>query len=91
MDRDEIEVRALRSLDALAPLRGDIDALNLAARRPCPYSTYEYVRAMFENDEYAAPGDELLFLCALRGGRLVGYLPLKRSRGRSLGVPFDRI
>lgn len=91
MGRDDIEVRALRSAEALAPLRDEIDALNLASRRPCPFATYGYVRATIENDEYAAPGDELLFLCAFRGERLVGYLPLKRSTETTLGVRHGKI
>lgn len=86
-----LEVVAHRSWDTVEPLRADVDALDRASRRPCPFATYEYLRALDAHDEYRRPGDELLFLTALDGGRLVGYLPLRRRQERLLGVRRTRI
>lgn len=87
-----LRVEARRSLEAIAPLRGSMDALNLASRRPCPFSTFEYIEAFVRHDEYARPRDELLLLAAFdEGGALVGYLPLMRRRERMLGLPYVRI
>jgi hypothetical protein len=80
-----IEVRAYRSIEALLPSKQEIDALNRASRRPCPFASFEYVRAFQENDESSAEGDELLWLCGFREGTLVGYLPLKRTHRHILG------
>ena len=46
-----LRIQSLRSLDALAPYRTQIDVLNLASRRPCPFSTYEYIETFLAHDE----------------------------------------
>jgi len=84
-------VSALRSMAEVAPLGARLDALNLASRRPCPFATSEYLRAFTGHDELARPGDQVLFLCAWRGEELVGYLPLRRTWRRALGLPFRRV
>jgi CelD/BcsL family acetyltransferase involved in cellulose biosynthesis/ubiquinone/menaquinone biosynthesis C-methylase UbiE/uncharacterized protein YbaR (Trm112 family) len=89
--RDELRVEVLRSREQLAPLKSEIDALNLASRRPCPFASFEFLDALLRHDESAAPEDELLFLAAFRGDRLAGYLPLRRRRARLLGLPFHHI
>ena len=81
----------MRSRPQLAQLFRELAALNLASRRPCPFSTPEFLSLMLEHDEFATPGDELLFLLAYAGDSLVGYLPLRKTRLRSLGIPYGRI
>jgi len=88
---EDVEVKVVRSHAQLAPLFGEIAALNLASRRPCPFSTPEFLSLMLEHDEFARPGDQLLFLLAYVGDRLVGYLPLRKTMRRALGVPYGRI
>ena len=56
----------------LACFPGELAALNLASRRPCPFSTPEFLSLLLNHDEFAAPGDELLLLLAYAGERLVG-------------------
>jgi glycosyltransferase involved in cell wall biosynthesis len=88
---EDVEVKVVRSRAQLAPLFGEIAALNLVSRRPCPFSTPEFLSLTLEHDEFAKPGDELLFLLAYAGDRLVGYLPLRKTMRRALGVPYGRI
>jgi GT2 family glycosyltransferase len=88
---EDINVTVVRSREQLAPLFGELAALNLASRRPCPFSTPEFLSLTLEHDEFAAPGDELLFLLAYAGGRMVGYLPLRKTIRRALGIPYRRI
>jgi glycosyltransferase involved in cell wall biosynthesis len=88
---EDVNVKVVRSREQLAPLFGELAALNLASRRPCPFSTPEFLSLTLEHDEFAAPGDELLFLLAYTGGRLVGYLPLRNTMHRALGIPYGRI
>jgi glycosyltransferase involved in cell wall biosynthesis len=86
-----LEVRALRSAAEVGALASQIDALNLASRRPCPFASSEFLAANLAHDEFAAPGDQLLFLAAFEHERLVGYLPLRKTTQRLLGVPYGRI
>jgi CelD/BcsL family acetyltransferase involved in cellulose biosynthesis len=86
-----LQVVAHRSWDTVEPLRAEVDALDRASRRPCPFATFEYLRTLDAHDEYRRHGDELLFLAALEGPRLVGYLPLRRRRERVLGAWRTRV
>ncbi len=86
-----LRTHALRSLDAIAPLRAQIDALNLESRRPCPFSTYEYIETFLAHDEYGARPEEMLFLAAFDGDKLVGYLPLRKHRDRLFRVPYRKV
>ena len=88
---EDVEVKVVRSRAELAPLFDELAALNLASRRPCPFSTPEFLSLTLEHDEFAAPGDELLFLLAYAGDRLVGYLPLRKTTRHTLGVPYRLI
>lgn len=83
---------ALRSLGELARYREAMDALDVASRRPCPFSTFEYIEAFVRNDEFGLEERELLVLAAFEDERLVGYLPLRKHRERVLGfVPYGRV
>ncbi len=86
-----MRIDALHSLAEVAPLADAMTALNLASRRPCPFSTFEYLEHFLRFDEYGATEAELLFLAAFEGPALVGYLPLRRHRVRTLGLPTRRI
>ncbi len=86
-----LSVRVFRSLAELTPHRDALDALNLASRRPCPFSTPAYVETFLAHDEFGASERELLFLTAFDGDQLVGYLPLRKHRERTLGLPWTKI
>src|SRR4051812_38904408 len=86
-----LRIEVLRSLGAVAPLRDQIDALNLVSRRPCPFSTFEYLETFLAHDEYFAREDELLFLAAFDESRLAGYLPLRKFHDRRFVVPFGHV
>ncbi|MFZ5438641.1 MAG: GNAT family N-acetyltransferase [Myxococcota bacterium] len=88
----QLTVQAFRSLHEVHRLGAQLDALNLASRRPCPFSTLEYLEAFLAFDEYGTKEREVLFLTASEAGRLVGYLPLRKHVVRELGVvPYHRI
>jgi CelD/BcsL family acetyltransferase involved in cellulose biosynthesis len=86
-----LSVKAYRSLEQAAPLAAQLDALNLASRRPSPFDTFRYLQTFTAHDEYATPGQTLLFLVAFDGGSPVGYLPLRQVAERLLGVPYRSI
>jgi hypothetical protein len=86
-----IRIDTLRSLQELAPLRAQMNALNRESRRPCPFSTFEYIETFLAYDEYGAKEEELLFLAAFEDKRLIGYVPLRKTRERLCGVPYGRI
>lgn len=91
MNQENVRVEAVRSLAELEPLRAALDALNGRSRRPCAFSTFEYIRSMLLHDEFAVATDRLLVLCGYRGEELIGYLPLRSSRARVLGLPFRKV
>jgi hypothetical protein len=70
-----------------------MNAVNLLAARPCPFSTYAYLRSTLDGDEFDATGSgaEVVLLAAMEGERLVGYLPLKRTAERPLGLRGHRL
>lgn len=90
-DRRAPRVVAHRSLRALAPLAAQLDALNLASRRPSPFDTFAYLEAFSAHDEHAVPGQEPLLLVAFDGDAPVGFLPLRKVPRRVLGVPTTEI
>lgn len=82
-----IAIRCCHALADAAPLRGAINALNLASARPDPFSTFEY----YENHLRHAAGFEaggaarLWLLLAYEAGALAGYAALKQCPHRVLG------
>jgi hypothetical protein len=84
-------VVAYGSLAEVAPLAPRLDALNLASRRPSPFDTFAYIEAFAAHDEFAAPGQRLLFLVAFDGDAPVGFLPLRRVPQRVWGIRSDAI
>ena len=86
-----LEVQCLRSLEEAAPLEGELDALNLASRRPSPYNALRYLRAFTAHDDLDRSEYQVLFLVGRQDGRLVGYLPLRRRRERVGPLSFRRV
>jgi CelD/BcsL family acetyltransferase involved in cellulose biosynthesis len=83
-----LSVHCATSLDELAKDREEINALNRASRLPDPFSTFEFYELYYAHDEFLRHGveSELWFLTIREGGRIVGYLPLRRVPDRALGV-----
>jgi hypothetical protein len=75
-------------LTEAAYLRDEINALNCAAERPDPFSTYEFFENYLRHDEHAPNPDRssLWFLAAFDEGRLIGYLPLRLVKERIAGL-----
>ena len=89
---ERLSVKAFTSLADVRRYREAMNALNLASRRPCPFSTVEYLETFLAHDEYGAKERELLMLAAFDGERLVGTLALRKhwaSLGR--GLWFRRV
>lgn len=88
-----IEVRCYASLEQAAFLRDQIDAVNLASRRPDPFSTFAFYENFVRHDEFSPAGAPwpLWFLTAMIDDRLVGYLVLKRSKVRVWGLHADKL
>ncbi|MBX7116362.1 MAG: GNAT family N-acetyltransferase [Myxococcaceae bacterium] len=84
-------IRAFRTISAAAMVQPEIDALNEVARRPCPFSTFEYLKTYLTFDEYGREDDALLLLGAFEGKALVGFLPLRERRCRWWGLPYRDI
>ena len=90
-DPNHLEVRCYHTLAAAAGLREDINALNLAAARPDPFSTFEFLESFLANDESEAPHSTLWLLTAGRAGRLLGYVALRHVRKTLLGMQGSTI
>jgi len=86
-----MEVRSFDSLDDARALRAKMAELNRRARRPDPFSTFEFYENFVENDEFHPEGIHPWLLAAFEHDELVGYLALKRSRIRSLGIPSTKV
>jgi CelD/BcsL family acetyltransferase involved in cellulose biosynthesis len=82
-----IMIRCVHDLAEAEPLREAINALNLAAARPDPFSTFEFYRNHLRNTALFAPGrQQLWLLLAFQDGELIGYLALKQVTHRVLGL-----
>lgn len=65
-----------------------MDAVNVRSAQPSPFATFEFMRSAVQGDEFSYEGSmsELVLLVAMDGDRLAGYLPLKRTEDRPLGL-----
>lgn len=81
-----MEVRCYSSLDEVASIQEELNALNRVSARPDPFSTFEFFQNYAQHDEDFLPGNalRLWFLAAFLDGRLVGYLPLKQVSRRTM-------
>lgn len=86
-----IEVRCLHALSAAAPYRAAINTLNLGSARPDPFATFEFYENFLESGELLAHGGQLWLLMAFCDDELLGYLALKRSVHRVLGVSAAKL
>lgn len=83
-----IEIRCCHTLADAEPFRAALNALNLAAARPDPFSTFEFYES-YVRRALAQPGGERLrlwLLLAFEGEALIGYAALKHSEQRVLGL-----
>ena len=86
-----LDIVPLRSIRDVAPFREEIDRLNLASRRPCPFSTFAYIETFLAHDEEGTRDAEVLFLTAFENEKLVGFLPLRKHRDALMHVPFHKV
>jgi len=88
-----IEVRCFGSLEEAAFLREEVNALNRAGTRPDPFSTFEFFENFLRHEKSFPQGRglHLWFLAAFDTGRLVGYMALKRTTHKVLGLPVSRL
>lgn len=81
-----MEVRCFHQLPQAQPFRKAMNALNLAAARPDPFSTFEFYQNYLRNAEWFASGDRLWLLLVFSGDVLIGHLALKLRLHRVLGL-----
>lgn len=88
-----IEVRCFHVLEEAEALREEVNALNLASARPDPFSTFEFFENYFRYDEFfpAGRGMRLWFLTAFLDGHLIGYLALKQTAYKVLGLRTSKL
>ncbi len=88
-----IEVNQHRSLEALRSLRDELDRLNRASQRRCPFTTFALLQNVVQNDEVfrRAGAPKPLFLTAHENGRLLGLLPLRATTERIGRVPYTKL
>jgi hypothetical protein len=88
-----IDVRCFHDMHEAEPWRDAINSLNLASTRPDPFSTFEYYRNFVAHPARFTPGHEwrLWLLLAFDGDRLLGYLALKQTSQRVLGVRASKL
>ena len=88
-----IEVRCLGSLKEADFLRDEVNALNRTGVRPDPFSTFEFFENFLRYDELFPQGESLRlwFLAAFDSGRLVGYMALKQTTHKVLGLRASRL
>jgi hypothetical protein len=83
-----ISVRCFQSLEDAAALRVAVNAINLAAPRPDPFSTFEFYENFLRHEVRGvrAQARRPWFLAAFRGEQLVGYLALREYVRQFFGV-----
>ena len=80
-------------MEEVAALQAGIDALNVASALPDPFSTFEFFKNYSLHDEILShnQGIHLWFLTAFDTRHLVGYLALKLTRHKVLGVYANKL
>jgi hypothetical protein len=73
-------------LEEASRLAPQLDALNLASRRPSPFDTFAYLKTFLEHDEHRPAERELLLLVAFDGDVPVAYIALCRVEESVLGL-----
>lgn len=88
-----LSLSCFQSLAAAAQWRVALDAINLGAARPDPFSTFSFLEHYYEHDEFF-PGGEgftLWLLVVFRGEEPIGYLPLKYTPEQRLGLQASKV
>lgn len=88
-----LSLSCFHSFAEAGPWREALDAINLASPRPDPFSTLAFLEHFHEHDEFfpGGHGFELWFLVVFRGGTPIGYLPLKYTEERVLGLEASKV
>jgi hypothetical protein len=88
-----IEVRCFGSLEEAALLRDEVNALNRTVARPDPFSTFEFFENFLRYEKSFPQGQNLRlwFLAAFDAGRLVGYMALKQTTHKVLGLRASKL
>ena len=86
-----IQVRCFHDLSQADRFRNELNAINLSSIRPDPFSTFEFYENYLCNVESSSKAARLWLLLAFEGHRLVGYIALRRSLQRILGLPAYKI
>lgn len=88
-----MEVRCYSSLEEAAFLRDPVNALNRAAPRPDPFSTFEFFENYLQHNEDHPQGQgmRLWFLAAFDSTGLAGYMALKQVMHKVMGFPAPKL
>lgn len=88
-----LSLRCFHSLTDAAPWRRALDAINRAAPRPDPFSTFAFLEHYHQYDEYFPGGEgfQLWLLVVFRGDVPLGYVPLKYTEERVLGLQASKV
>jgi hypothetical protein len=88
-----LSLSCFRSFAEAAPWREALDAINFASSRPDPFSTFDFLEHYFQHDEYfpGGKGFTLWLLVVFRGKEPIGYLPLKHTEERVLGLQASKV
>ncbi|MCK7593097.1 GNAT family N-acetyltransferase [Lysobacter sp. CAU 1642] len=68
-----------------------MNALNLSAARPDPFSTFEFYQNYLRNGQLFGAGDRLWLLLVFSGDVLMGHIALKWRRHRVLGMQAAKL
>ena len=91
-DVAQVTVRRLGDIGAVAAFGAAIDELNADSARPSPFATFAHLRNAILRGPFAASADaQLWFLGAFERGALIGWVALKLTRERVMGLPARRI
>ena len=88
-----LSLSCFRSFAEAAPWREALDAINIASPRPDPFSTFDFLKHYYQHDEYfpGGKGFTLWLLVVFRGNEPIGYLPLKHTEERVLGLQASKV
>jgi hypothetical protein len=88
-----LSLSCFKSFTEAAPWREALDAINSGSSRPDPFSTFGFLEHYHQYDEYfpGGRGFTLWLLVVFRGKEPIGYLPLKHTEERVLGLQASKV
>ena len=88
-----LSLSCFRSFDEAAPIRDALDEINRKSPRPDPFSTFDFLEHYYRYDEYfpGGKGFTLWLLVVFRGKEPIGYVPLKYTEERVLGLQASKV